>query len=466
MPDAPVLSVIVPCYNERATVAELLRRVREVPIDKEIIVIDDVSTDGSRDVVAALAKEHPEIRQILQPVNQGKGAAIRRGISEARGDIVLIQDADLEYDPEEYPKLVQPILDGHADVVFGSRFEGYPRRVMLYWHRLGNNFLTFLSNATTNLDLTDMETCYKVFRREVIQSINLKSNRFGIEPEITAKVAKRGYRVFEVPISYYGRDYWEGKKINWKDGFSAIWTIMKYGLFEDPENEPATYSTLRRLDSLKRYNKWIWERLRPYIGQRVLEVGAGSGTMTRFLYGRELIVATDKETPYLDRLRNRFRRKPGIVIERLDLDSDDALELARYNFDTVTCINILEHANDDVAALRRVHALLQPGGRVVVFVPAGSKIFGSLDKGVGHLRRYDRDQLVAKLAEAGFTVEDVGYQNRVAKLAWWFNGKVLRRSALPSAQSRFFDSFVPLFRKLDGDHPSSGLSLIAIGRKA
>lgn len=188
--------------------------------------------------------------------------------------------------------------------------------------------------------------------------------------------------------------------------------------------------------------------------------------MTRFLYGRELIVATDKETPYLDRLRNRFRRKPGIVIERLDLDSDDALELARYNFDTVTCINILEHANDDVAALRRVHALLQPGGRVVVFVPAGSKIFGSLDKGVGHLRRYDRDQLVAKLAEAGFTVEDVGYQNRVAKLAWWFNGKVLRRSALPSAQSRFFDSFVPLFRKLDGDHPSSGLSLIAIGRKA
>ena len=465
MPDAPVLSVIVPCYNERATVAELLRRVREVPIDKEIIVIDDVSTDGSRDVVAALAKEHPEIRQLLQPVNQGKGAAIRRGISEARGDIVLIQDADLEYDPEEYPKLVQPILDGHADVVFGSRFEGYPRRVMLYWHRLGNNFLTFLSNATTNLDLTDMETCYKVFRREVIQSINLRSNRFGIEPEITAKVAKRGYRVYEVPISYYGRDYWEGKKINWKDGFSALWTILKYGLFDDPANEPPTYFTIRRLDSLKRYNKWIWERLRPFIGQRVLEAGSGSGTMTRFLYGRELIVATDKETPYLDRLRNRFRRKPGIVIERLDLDSDEALELARYNFDTVTCINILEHANDDVAALRRVHALLQPGGRVVVFAPAGSGIFGTLDKAVGHLRRYDGDQLVAKLKEAGFEVEDVSYQNKIAKFAWWLNSKVLHRSALPSAQSRFFDFLVPLFRKIDGQRPSSGLSVIAIGRK-
>ncbi|HEX3110512.1 MAG TPA: glycosyltransferase family 2 protein, partial [Thermoanaerobaculia bacterium] len=289
----PLLSVVIPCYNERATVAELLRRVREVPVDKEIIVIDDRSTDGSKDVVAALAQQWPEIRHILQPVNQGKGAAIRRGIAEALGDIVVIQDADLEYDPDEYPKLIQPIVDGHADVVFGSRFEGYPRRVMMYWHRLGNNFLTFASNATTNLDLTDMETCYKVFRREVIQSIKLNSNRFGIEPEITAKVAKRGYRIYEVPISYYGREYWEGKKINWKDGFSALWTILKYGLFDDTSSEPPTYKTLRRLDSLKRYNSWIWERLAPYVGQRVLEIGAGSGTMTRFLYGRELIVATD-----------------------------------------------------------------------------------------------------------------------------------------------------------------------------
>jgi glycosyltransferase involved in cell wall biosynthesis len=461
----PVLSVVVPCYNERATVEELLRRVREVPVEKEIIVIDDRSTDGSKDVVAGLAKEFPEIRHILQEVNQGKGAAIRRGIAEARGDIVIIQDADLEYDPEEYPKLIQPILDGHADVVFGSRFEGYPRRVMLYWHRLGNAFLTFLSNATTNLDLTDMETCYKVFRRDVIQSINLRSNRFGIEPEITAKIAKRGYRVFEVPISYYGRDYWEGKKINWKDGFSAIWTILKYGLFDDPANEPPTYFTIRRLDSLKRYNKWIWDRLRPFIGQRVLEVGAGSGTMTRFLYGRELIVATDKETPYLDRLRNRFRRKPGIVIERLDLDSDEATDLAHYAFDTVTAINVLEHTNDDAAALRRVNALLQPGGRVVVFVPAGRGLFGSLDKGVGHQRRYERDELIAKLEEAGFEIEDASYQNQVAKLAWWLNSKLLRRNALPSAQSRFFDFLVPMLQKIEGEHPSSGLSLIAIGRK-
>src|SRR5438874_8227998 len=374
----PTLSVVIPCYNERATVAELLRRVKAVPIDKEIIVIDDKSTDGSKDVVAALAQQWPEIRHVLQPVNMGKGAALRRGIEEARGDIVLIQDADLEYDPDEYPKLIQPIVDGHADVVYGSRFEGYPRRVMLYWHRLGNKFLTQLSNMTTNLDLTDMETCYKVFRREVIQSIKLRSNRFGFEPEVTAKVARRGYRIYEVPISYYGRDYWEGKKINWKDGFSAIWTILKYGLFDDPSSEPATWGTLRRRSSLRRYNRWIWERVQPYVGQRVLEVGAGAGAMTRFLYGRELIVATDKETPYVDRLRNAFRRRPGIIVERLDLESDDAVDLSRYSFDTATLINVLEHTSDDEAALRRVHQLLQPGGRIIVFVPAGRDLFGTL----------------------------------------------------------------------------------------
>lgn len=461
----PLLSVVVPCYNERATVAELLRRVRAVPIEKEIIVIDDCSTDGSRDVVAALAEQCPEIRHILQPVNQGKGAAIRRGIAEARGDIVVIQDADLEYDPDEYPKLIQPIVDGHADVVFGSRFEGYPRRVMMYWHRLGNTFLTFASNCTTNLDLTDMETCYKVFRREVIQSIKLNSDRFGIEPEITAKVARRGYRIYEVPISYYGREYWEGKKIHWKDGFSALWTILKYGLFDDTASEPPTYKTLRRLDSLNRYNQWIWERLAPYVGQRVLEVGAGSGTMTRFLYGRELIVATDRETPYLDRLRNRFRRKPGIVVERLDIDTDDALELGRYGFDTVTCINVLEHTADDAAALRRAEQLLQPGGRIIVFVPAGKDLFGSLDRGVGHQRRYEREELTEKLRAAGFEIEDVSYQNRVAKLAWWLNSRVFRRSAMPAAQSTLFDFFVPLWKSLEGPHPSTGLSLIAIARK-
>ncbi|HEX9985360.1 MAG TPA: glycosyltransferase [Thermoanaerobaculia bacterium] len=463
---APLLSVVIPCYNERATVAELLRRVHEVPIEKEIIVIDDQSNDGSAEVVAKLAAQWPEIRHLFQPVNQGKGAAIRRGIEEARGEIVLIQDADLEYDPVDYPTLIKPIVDGHADVVFGSRFEGYPRRVMLFWHRMGNTFLTFLSNATTNLDLTDMETCYKVFRREVIQSIKLNSNRFGIEPEITAKLAKRGYRIFEVPISYYGREYWEGKKINWKDGFSAIWTILRYGLFDDASSEPKTYATLRRRSRLKRYNRWVWDRVKPFVGQRVLEAGAGSGTMTRFLYGRELIVATDRETPYIDRLRNQFRRSPGILVERCDLESDSSLALARHQFDTVTLINVLEQLNDDEGALRRAAQLLPPGGRVVVYVPAGKSLFGPMDQAVGHRRRYDRDELTAKLQAAGFEIEYVSFHNRFSRLAWWLNSKLFRRGGLPSGQSRVFDRLVPFFRAFEGETPSKGLSLIAVGRKS
>ncbi|GAC1438248.1 MAG: hypothetical protein NVSMB68_09990 [Thermoanaerobaculia bacterium] len=461
----PLLSVVVPCYNERATVAELLRRVRQVSIDKEIIVVDDASTDGSRDVVAGLAEHWPEIRQILQGVNQGKGAAIRRGIAEARGDIVLIQDADLEYDPDEYPKLVQPIIDGHADVVFGSRFEGYPRRVMLYWHRLGNTFLTFLSNMTTNLDLTDMETCYKAFRREVIQSIPIRSDRFGFEPEITAKVAKRGYRIYEVPISYYGRDYWEGKKINWKDGFSAIWTILRYGLFWDQKSEPRTFTTIRRRGRLKRYNSWIWDGMKPYVGDRVLEIGAGSGAMTRFLYGRELIVATDKETAYIDRLHNAFRRRPGVTVERFDLEADDPRKLSRYSFDTVTLINVLEHTADDELALRHANELLEPDGRVIVFVPASKELYGKLDESIGHQRRYDREDLVEKLAGAGFDVEHSVYQNRLGRIAWQINSGLLGRKELPAGQSRLFDLFVPVLRRLEGENPSTGLSLMAVGKK-
>lgn len=188
--------------------------------------------------------------------------------------------------------------------------------------------------------------------------------------------------------------------------------------------------------------------------------------MTRFLYGRELIVATDRETPYIDRLRNAFRRRPGIAVERLDLDSDAALDLSRYSFDTVLCINVLEHMADDAAALRRANQLLAAGGRVVVFVPAGSKLYGSLDRGVGHQRRYDKEELAAKLRDAGFEVEQISFQNRAGKLAWWINSRLLKRQSLPAAQSRLFDRLVPLFKAFEGDHPASGLSLIAIGRKA
>jgi len=225
------LSVIIPCYNEAGTIEKIVDAVLHAPYTgKEIIIVDDFSTDGTREILKE--KVAPRVsRVIYQPVNQGKGAALRAGIKQATGDIVIIQDADLEYDPSEYPKIIEPIINNKADVVYGSRFIGSePHRVAYFWHRLGNGLLTLFSNMLTNLNLTDMETCYKAFRREIIQSISIEENRFGFEPEITAKIAGKGVRIYEVGISYYGRTYTEGKKISWRDGFKAIYCIIKYNL--------------------------------------------------------------------------------------------------------------------------------------------------------------------------------------------------------------------------------------------
>lgn len=225
------LSVVIPVYNENATIVELLRRVRQVDLPKEIIVVDDFSTDGTREILQSLPVSD-DLKVFFQPCNRGKGAAVRRGFQAVTGDIIVVQDADLEYDPAEYPVLIQPILANKADVVYGSRFLSGPHRVLLFWHSVGNRILTTLSNILTDLNLTDMETCYKVFRAELLRKIRLKENRFGFEPEFTAKVAKYGFRIYEVPISYSGRDYSEGKKVGWRDGIAAIYFIFKYRFFD------------------------------------------------------------------------------------------------------------------------------------------------------------------------------------------------------------------------------------------
>jgi glycosyltransferase involved in cell wall biosynthesis len=226
----PRLSVVIPVYNERATIEELLKRVQAVPIDKEIVVVDDGSTDGTREFLRGLQAPDSGVRVLFQDVNRGKGAALRRGFAEARGAVVIVQDADLEYDPADYPQLLEPIERGVADVVYGSRFLGGPHRVLLFWHSVGNHLLTTLSNMLTNLNLTDVWTCYKVFRAEVLQQVRLREDRFGFEAEVTAKIARGRWRIYEVPISYHGRTYAEGKKITWVDGVRGVWCTLRYGL--------------------------------------------------------------------------------------------------------------------------------------------------------------------------------------------------------------------------------------------
>jgi glycosyltransferase involved in cell wall biosynthesis len=237
IPDGFKLSVVIPVYNEERWVREVVRRVQAVPIPKEIVVVEDCSKDRTRHILKELQAEHPNLRVFYQSHNQGKGAALRRGFQEATGDVILVQDADLEYDPAEYPRLLQPILENRADVVYGSRFIGETHRVLYFWHYVANKMLTLLSNMFTNLNLTDMETCYKVFRREVLQGVKLRSDRFGFEPEVTAKIARKrsgqpSWRIYEIPISYSGRTYEEGKKIGLKDAFNAFYCILRYRYFD------------------------------------------------------------------------------------------------------------------------------------------------------------------------------------------------------------------------------------------
>lgn len=470
------LSILVPVYNEQYLVEASLSRLEVLAesrwLDRvRVIVVNDASTDQTAEALKRFQEEAGQTRLarfewvfVEHEKNQGKGAAIRTAIQHANTDLAVIHDADLEYHPEDLLKMVPLFATEEADAVYGSRFLASDyRRVLFFRHSLGNKLLTLLTNIVTDLNLTDMETCYKMIRTALLKSIPLESDRFGFEPEITIKLAKRDARIFEIPIRYSGRTYAEGKKITWKDGLRALGALMKYGVSDRiyVADEHGS-EILARINRAPRFTKWMADTIRPYMGERVLEIGAGIGNLTSNLVPRTVYWASDINPQYLDRLQKMRQTRPYLQVKYTDASAGETFP--EEHFDTVICLNVVEHLQDDVQALHNIRNCLQKNGRAIVLVPNGPGLYGSLDRVLGHFRRYTREHLVETSNKAGFQVETILKFNRLGAPGWWWNGRILKRKTFGYWQIKLLNTLLPVARPLDRFLPFPHLSWIIILR--
>jgi len=479
--NAECLTVVVPCYNEAPTVAALLHRVLKSPVVGEVILVDDASTDGSYDIAKGV--DDPRLTVLRHGFNLGKGAAIALGIESATQPFVVVQDADLEYNPEEYGLLLEPLLDGRADVVYGSRFHNHrAHRILYFWHTIGNQVLTLASNMVTDLNLTDMETCYKMGRTSVIQSLQIEEDRFGVEPEMTAKLAKLGVSIYEVGISYDGRTYDEGKKIGWRDGVRAVWCIGKYnrrGRTKFPSTDAVHAGpmsdelapTLDALEGADNYNRMIAEALLPHLGTSIIEVGAGTGTVAQSLVdaldgaGKTFqYVATEPDPATASRLAERFAGDTRV--EATPADAFDALG-GTEAVDSIVLVNVLEHIEHDRAFVRAAYDRLAPGGKLLLWVPAGRALYSDVDLAMGHYRRYTTSMLRRLMSRADFTIDELRFFNAPGALAWWLLAKKLRRQPVDKKLTETYDRFVvPAVSRIENQVKLPfGQSLLCIASK-
>ena len=465
------LSVVMPVFNERYLVGECIRRVLAVrsPLISrlDLIVVDDGSTDGTREVLRGIAAIQAErMTYIEHRENQGKGAAVRTGLAHANGSVTVIQDADLEYNPRDLPRLMEPFITGDADAVFGSRFmtSSY-RRALYYRHAIGNRLLTTVSNLLTDLGLTDMETCYKAVRTHLLKSIPIRSRDFRLEVELTFKLAKRRARVFEVPISYAGRTYEEGKKIGFGDALRALGAMAHWWLIDDMY-APDEYGSEVVGDFLgmSELHRWMSALVRPYVGSRVLELGAGVASLTARLLPRDRYTVTDTNPHYLAYLHNFCEGKPYLEARRVDAEVEGDFHALHGEYDTVLALDLLARSRDDRAALRNLGLALAPGGRAIIGVPCGPHLFSHLDEIVGHRRRYSREDLRAALEVAGFEIEELFDFNRFATAAWWLNGRMLHARRFSKPFLKAANVTVSLWRRLERMLPWHGAKLIAVAR--
>jgi len=463
------LSVIMPVYNERPFIREsvekVVQAVSKLQIDFSLLIVDDGSTDGTRDELLLLQKEFTAIKLFLQPFNQGKGAALQKGISEADGEIILFQDADLEYSPDDIETVLQPLLSGQADVVYGSRFSSRPsRRILNFHHQIINLSLTLASNLATGLNLTDMETGYKAFRADVIKTIPLRSQRFGIEPEITAKIAKRNCIIYEVPVSYNGRGYGEGKKITWRDGVKAVYTILRFWLIDDCYDKKQIAETYNDLERTHHACKYLVERILPYLGDRFIEIGSGIGAFSRFLPVREKMTISDWRPNFLQLLKSGFSEKNRIEVENLDINSRELPARFAKRFDAAIFLHQLQFCHDEDQVLQNLHALLQKNGRLLLAVPDGNCL-GEYEKKLGYLRRYSADELQNLLVRNRFVVLQQFTLNFPAKIIWKGILRKRKLEQLPLFWAKISDILVRRFSFLETLFRLGGLTRVVVAEK-
>ena len=465
------LSVLVPVYNERYLAEPSLRRVLALKDDiihrLEVVVVDDCSTDGSWEILQRIAAEDERVVLLRHQRNMGKGAALRTALEQATGEISIVHDADLEYNPADIPSLLRPFATEAADAVFGSRYlSSHYRRALMFRHTWLNKALTFVANVFTDLNLSDIETCYKAIRTPLFQSIPLRYDDFRFEIEIAFKLAKRRARIFEAPISYLARSYQEGKKIGHKDSLRALGAILRFWFIDDlyKDDEYGSH-ILASLEKVRRFNLWMGRALAPYVGDRVLEIGSGIGTLTGQFIPREFYLASDINPSYLSYLRAYSVGKPYLRVRHIDAAVPGDFSGLDGKFDTVLMINVLEHVPDEQVALANIRLSLAAGGRAVILVPQYPALYGTLDRALDHRERYTRESLQEGLEQAGFRVEKIFDFNRFSVPGWWFNGKVLRRKTFSRVQLKFLQMSMPVLRRLDGILPWGGLSLIAVAVK-
>jgi glycosyltransferase involved in cell wall biosynthesis len=465
------LSVLVPVYNERHVVESSLRRVLvlndELIHRLEVIVVDDCSSDGSWEILQRLAEEDERIILLRHEHNQGKGAAIRTAISRATGDISVVHDADLEYNPADIPALLVPFAKEGADAVFGSRYLSAPyRRALMHRHTKINRFLTSCSNWLTDLSLTDMETCYKAINTTLLKSIPLRSNDFRFEVEIVFKLAKRRARVFEVPVRYLPRTQEEGKKIKARDGFYALLAMVRFSLIDDLYKKDEFGSRmLVELERTRRFNLWLGRTLRPFLGNRVLEIGAGVATLTSQFIPRDVYVTSDTSAPFLHYLKSYSFGKPYLRVLEANPEKASDFQGLEGGFDTAIAINMLEHAADEKQALHNIWETLEPGGRLILVAPLHPVLHGSLDRFLERRKRYTMEEVGQLLKDSGYEVERLFDFNRSSVPGWWLNGKLLKRNKFSRLQLKILDMLTPMLKKIDRLLPWRGLSVIAIGVK-